>query len=265
LVVPTVSNFFEGVVVSITAALITLLSFIPALIGALLILIIGWIIAGIVGRLVTTVLQKVGFETAAERTGVTGFLSRSGARGWTASKVIGELAKWFIRLIFLEAAAQAVHLTAISELINRVVFFIPNLVVALVVLLIGALIGKVLAGIVRGAASEAGFDSPNLLASVAQYAVIGFAAIIAVNQIGVAAAIVNTLFTAIVAAIALAVALAFGLGGREVAGEIWRRWYLKSQGAASRLEQAAQSASASGNPAPPQSPAAAQRVRPVES
>jgi len=265
LVVPTVSNFFEGVVVSLTAALITLLSFIPALIGALLILIIGWIIAGIVGRLVTTILQKVGFETAAERTGVTGFISRSGARGWTASKVIGELAKWFIRLIFLEAAAQAVHLTAISDLINRLIFFIPNLTVALVVLLIGALVGKLLAGVVRGAASGAGLESPNLLASVAQYAVIGFAAIIAVDQIGVAATIVNTLFMAIVGAIALAVALAFGLGGREVAGEMWRRWYLKSQGAASRLEQAAQSASASSSPPPVQSQAGAQRARPVES
>ena len=237
--IPTVNNLFQGVLVSLTSALVTLLSFIPALLGALVILVIGWIVARAVGRLVAAVLQKVGFETAAERTGVTGFLSRTGARGWTASSIIGELVKWFIRLIFLEAAAEAVHLTAVSDLLNRLVLFIPNLIVALIVLMVGALIGRLLGGVVRGAAAEARLTSPGLLAGVAQYGVIAFAAIVAVNQVGIAASIVNTLFMAIVGAVALAVALAFGLGGREVAGQICRQWYLRSQGSVPRLEQPA--------------------------
>jgi hypothetical protein len=237
--IPAVSNWFEAVVVSITAALVNLLSFIPALVGAIVILILGWIVAAALARLVTTVLQRVGFETAAERTGVTGFLERTGARGWTASRVLGELVKWTIRLVFLEAAASALHLDAVTELINRVVLFVPNLVVALVVLMVGALLARLLAGIVRGATAEAGFSNPHLMGRIAQTAVLAFAVVVAVSQIGIATAIVNTLFTAAVGAVALAAALAFGLGGREVAGEICRQWYQRGRAASSRLPQRA--------------------------
>jgi mechanosensitive ion channel-like protein len=241
--IPAVSNWFEAVVVSITAALVNLLSFIPALVGAIVILVIGWIIAGVLARLVTTVLQRVGFESAAQRTGVTEFLMKSGARGWTASRVLGELVKWTVRLVFLEAAASALHLEVVTELINRVVLFVPNLVVALVVLMVGALLARLLSGIVRGAAAEAGFSNPSLMGKVAQTAVLAFAVIVAVSQIGIATAIVNTLFMAVVGAVALAAALAFGLGGRDVAAEIWRQWYQRSRGAAPRQQRAAEAVS----------------------
>ena len=241
--IPTVSNWFEAVVVSITAALVNLLSFIPALVGAIVILVIGWIIASALARLVTTVLQRVGFESAAQRTGVADFLEKSGARGWTASRVLGELVKWTIRLVFLEAAASALHLEAVTELINRVVLFVPNLVVALVVLMVGALLARLLSGMVRGATAEAGFSNPDLMGRIAQTAVLAFAVIVAVNQIGIAAAIVNTLVMAVVGAVALAAALAFGLGGREVAAEIWRQWYQRSRSASPRLQRGAEAVS----------------------
>jgi hypothetical protein len=112
-------------------------------------------------------------------------------------------------------------------------------VVALVVLMVGALLARVLSGIVRGATAEAGFSNPGLMGRVAQAAVLAFAVIVAVNQIGVATALVNTLFMAVVGAVALAAALAFGLGGREVAAEIWRQWYQRSRRLSPRLQQAA--------------------------
>ncbi|HKW06562.1 MAG TPA: small-conductance mechanosensitive ion channel [Candidatus Dormibacteraeota bacterium] len=238
--VPTVSGWFQAVMVSITGALMTFLSFIPALIGAILILIIGWLIAGWVGKLVTALLEKIGFERAAERTGVSGFMSRAGVRDARASRVIGELVKWFIRLIFLEAAAEAVHLTAVTVVIERIVLFIPNLIVAVVVLMIGALIARFVGDLVRGGASEMGFGSPNLLATISRIAVMAFAVIVAVNQIGIAAALVNTLFMAVVFALALAVGLAFGLGGRDTASQMWEKWYARGQEMAPQLEQRAE-------------------------
>lgn len=241
--IPAVSNWFEAVVVSITAALVNLLSFIPALVGAIIVLVIGWIIAGVLAKLVTTVLQRVGFETAAQTTGVAAFLEKSGARGLTASRVAGELVKWTIRLVFLEAAASALHLGAVTELINRVVLFVPNLIVALVVLMVGALLARLLAGIVRGATAEAGFSNPNLMGRVAHTAVLAFAVVVAVSQVGIATAIVNTLFMAVVGAVALTAALAFGLGGREVAAEIWHQWYQRSRRASPKLQQAAEAVS----------------------
>ena len=240
---PVVTNWLQAVMVSIAAALMTFLSFLPALIGAIVILVIGWILAGFVARLVTGLLERIGFERAAERTGVTGFISRTGAGTIRASWVIGELIKWFIRLIFLEAAASAIHLTAVTDIINRIVLFIPNLVVALLVLMIGALIARFVGDLVRGSASEMGFGSPNLLATISRFAVMAFAVIIAVNQVGIAAALVNTLFMAVVFAIALAVGLAFGLGGRDTASQMWQRWYVRGQEMAPRLESAAETAS----------------------
>src|SRR5690349_5690954 len=195
---PVVTNWLQAVMVSIAAALMTFLSFIPALIGAIVILVIGWMLAGFVARLVTRLLERVGFERAAERTGVTGFISRTGAGTVRASWVIGELIKWFIRLIFLEAAASAVHLTAVTDIINRIVLFIPNLVVALLVLMVGALIARFVGELVQGSASEMGFSNPNLLATISRVAVMAFAVIVAVNQVGIAATLVNTLFMAVV-------------------------------------------------------------------
>ena len=242
---PTVTNWFEAVMTSISAALATFLSFLPALIGAIVILVVGWILASFVARVVTGLLEKIGFERAAERTGVTGFIARTGVKDTRASWVIGELVKWFIRLIFLEAAASAVHLQALTDIINRIVLFIPNLIVALLVLMIGALIARFVGDLVRGSASEMGFGNPNLVASISRVAIMAFAVIVAVNQIGVAATIVNTLFMAIVFAIALAAGLAFGLGGRDTASQMWQQWYQRSQELAPRLSSAAQPASAS--------------------
>jgi hypothetical protein len=214
---------------TVTAALTTLVALLPALIGAILILVVGWILAGFVARLVTGLLERVGFERAASRTGMTDFIARTGAKDPRASSVIGQLVKWFIRLIFLEAAATAVHLTAVTDIINRIILFIPNLIVAVLVVMIGALIARFVSDLVRGSASEMGFGNPNLLASISNVAVLAFAVIVAVNQVGIATTIVNTLFMAIVFALALAVGLAFGLGGRDTAAQMWRRWYARGQ------------------------------------
>ena len=226
-------SFGEGLVASLVSAMTALLVFIPALIGALIILIVGWIIAGVVARVVETVLNRIGFQQAADRTGLSGFLGRTGAGDLKAAHVIGELVKWFIRLIFLEAAASALHLGAITSLLNQIVLFIPNLVVALVVVMVGALIAQFAARAVEGAAAEAGLGSAGVLAALARYAIIGFAVMIAVNQIGIGATLINTLFTAFVGALALAFGIAFGLGGKDTAAQIWSRIYRSGEQAAS--------------------------------
>ena len=284
---PQVANFAQALLLSTTAALMTFLSFIPALIGALLLLVVGWLLSDVVARLVTTVLRRLGFDTVAQRTGATNFIALTGARDPSASRIMGELARWFIRLIFLEletsrvgsdpnekstasantassalAAAQNAYqqglmnttaydpaasfytnavdtLQAVVTLINQIVLFLPNLAVALIVIMVGALIANFVAALVSGSAGEVGFRNPNLLAWLARAAILTLAVIIALSQIGVAAAIVDTLFIGLVGAAALAVGLAFGLGGQEVAGQIWQHWYKTGQGAARQLEKRA--------------------------
>ena len=107
---------------------------------------------------------------------------------------------------------------------------------------LAGLAANALASLVRGATAEAGLGNPDVLATIARVAVWGFAIVIAVNQIGIATELVNTLFMAIVGAVALALALAFGLGGRETAGRIVASWYEHGQAAAPKLSEAAQAA-----------------------
>lgn len=232
----TVQNWGDAVMVSATEALQNLLGFLPALIGAILILVIGWIIAGILAGLIEKGLQAVGFERAAQSTGIAGFIEKAGS-GWTASKLVAEIVKWFIRLIAIQAAASILGLTQISQVINAILLWLPNLVVAIVIIVIGALFANFVAGIVRGSAAEMGFSTPNLLANITRYAIIGFAAVAAFNQLGIAPTVVNTLFIGLVATLVLAFGLAFGLGGQETAARITEGWYEKGRQTTPRIAE----------------------------
>ena len=232
---PTIHNFTEAVLVAVTGFFLLL----PAILGAIILLVVGWFLSSLVARVVATLLRRIGFETMAQRTGVTGFITMTGARDASASTIIAELVKWLIRLIFIEMAAEALHISAVTTLINSIVLFIPSLIVALIVVMVGFLIASLVGNIVRGGAAAMGFPNPNLLACAARITIIGLAVLMALSQIGIAATLVNSLFIAFVAAIALALGLAFGLGGREVAGQMWEQWYATGRGAATRLEKKA--------------------------
>lgn len=236
-----VKNISDALTTSFASALSLLLGGIPKIIGFLVILIIGWIIASILAKAVTAVLHAVKFNDLAQRSGVAGFVKDMGV-STDASGVLADIVKWFVRLIFLVAAFDALGLPAVSVVLQQFLLWLPNLVVALVVLVIGGLLATALGKIVRGATAEAGLGNPDLLASIARIAVIAFAVVIAVNQIGIATTLVNTLFTGLVFALALAAGLAFGLGGRDTAAQIVQNWYTKGRQAAPKMGQAASAA-----------------------
>jgi hypothetical protein len=254
--VETVQNWGDAVLVSVTEALQNFIGFLPALVGALLVLILGWIIAGFLATLIEKALRTIGFERAAQSTGIDGFIQQAGSE-WSASRIVAEIVKWFIRLVAIQAAASILGLTQISDIINAILLWLPNLIVAIAIIVVGALIARFVAGLVRGATSEMGFASPDLMAAIARYAIIAFAVIAAVDQLGIAETVVNTVFTAIIAAVAAAFAIAFGLGGRDVAAQITQRWYTRGQEASQRVAEYAQKKQAeTGTPAAPP-PAAA--------
>jgi hypothetical protein len=159
--------------------------------------------------------------------------------GTDSAGMIGLVAKWFIRLIALVVAFDALGLPAVSEVLQQLLLWLPNVVVALVVLVIGGLAARALSNLVRGAAAEAGISNANLLSKVASALIWAFAIVVAVNQIGIATTLVNTLFMAFVGAIALGLGLAFGLGGRETAGQIVSQWYGSAKANSDKLAHAA--------------------------
>ncbi len=228
-----VTDWGDAVFLSLSNALNAFLNAIPLVIGALLIIIIGWIIAGALARLVREVLRRIGVDRLfAEHSGrVYGDRTRE----IKPSVVTGELVKWLVRLVFLVAAANVLGLTQVSQLLNDVLLWIPNLIVAAIILLVAPLLGRFVRGAIEVGAGEMGFSNAPLLGRIAEIAIVAFAVIIAINQIGIAANLVNTLFIGVVAAVALAFGLAFGLGGRDVAAQLTQRWYEQSQDAAARV------------------------------
>src|SRR5436309_1271620 len=201
-----------------------ILTFIPRLIGFLVILIVGLIIAALVAKAVTFLLRKVGFDRMSDRIGLTRFEQRMGVRMDTAG-VLGKIVYWFIVLIFLVPAADALGVPAVSNVLNQLVAYIPNVFVAILVLFLGALAATVVADLVRGAVASANIGNPNIFAAIARWAILGFAALIALEQLKVALDLINELFGAVVLAIAIAFGLAFGLGGQEAA----RRWLARGE------------------------------------
>jgi hypothetical protein len=221
-VIPTVSSFGEALWVGLTALLAGIIAFLPGLLAAVLLLVGGWILSGIVGRLAETLLNRFGFEQAATRAGISGFMSRTGNTHLNASRLLSELVKWFIRLLAIDLAANAVGLLELVRLINRVVLWLPNLFLAIVILMLGILLGRFAARMVRGVAAEAGIGAPEFLGTLTQYALVGFALVVALNQVGIAGDLLTIVFAGILGGAALGIAIAFGLGGSEVAADLWR-------------------------------------------
>jgi hypothetical protein len=249
----TVSEWSAALMSSLTTALGLLFSAIPKVLGFALILLLGWLIASLVEKGVAALLRTIRFNDLSERSGLAEFVRKMGA-DTDSSGMIGAVAKWFIRLIALVVAFDALGLPAVSDVLRQLLLWLPNVVVALVVLVVGGLAARALRNLVRGAATEGGLANPKFLAQVAHTLVWAFAIVVAVNQIGIATDLVNTLFMAVVGAVALALALAFGLGGRDTASRIVHRWYSQSQtsrhGAEAASSQVHSGMAASGTPAP---------------
>src|SRR6266513_2013127 len=187
-----------------------ILTFIPRLIGFLVILIVGLIIAALVAKALTFLLRRIGFDRLSDRIGLTRFEQRMGVKMDSAG-ILGKIVFWFILLIFLVPAADALGVPAVSNILNQMVAYIPNVFVAILVLFLGALAATVVADLIRGATASARIGNPNLFANIARYAILGFAAVIALEQLQITPTLLNELFGAVVAAAAIAFGLAFGL------------------------------------------------------
>jgi hypothetical protein len=221
---------------SLTGALADFMAFIPKLLGALVILLVGWLIAKAVQALVTKGLQVVRFNQIADRAEIDQFLVRAGVHADPAS-VVGRLAYWFLMLIFFVAAFSALGLPQVSGVLEQIIGFIPNLVVALVILLLGALAANFVANLVRGTTGTARVGDPDLLATIARSAILVFAVLMAFDQLEIAPTIVNTLWMALIGMVAVAGALAFGLGGRDLAGRLLEDWYNRGQRKAQEVRE----------------------------
>ena len=197
------------------------LSYIPQLIGAIVILIIGYIVAKVLQAVVGRVLQAVGFDGWMEKGGIKQFFDRA-ETNQTPHSILGQLVFWFVFIIAITMAADALGIPQVSAVLAQLIAYIPSIIAAILILILAALLANFLAGIVRGATGS------EMLSSIARYAVIVYAAFAALTQLGIAVQLTANTFLIVLGAVALAAALAFGIGGREVARDIVEKAYNRS-------------------------------------
>lgn len=192
-------------------------NFVPNLVVALIIVILGWLVGALFGRAIWQVFRSLKIDEALRRAGFESFLRRSGM-SLDSGAFVGGLVKWFIIVVFLVAAFDVLGLTQVNLFLQQVVLaYLPRVLVAALILLAAGVIGDVTERVVVAAARTAEMRSAHFAGAVAKWAIWVFAILVALAQLQIAAEFATTLFTGIVIAISLALGLSFGLGGQEAA------------------------------------------------
>jgi hypothetical protein len=195
---------------------------IPALLGALIIIFAGYLLAKVLERLVDRGLRRIGLNNILARGGVMEAVERSGAH-FNPTRVLGNLVFWLVMFAVILVAANALGLESLASVFGELVSYIPSVIAAIVIILVGIVLGQFVGGLIG--ASAGGLYGGRALARVGSGGIIVLAVFMALQELGIATEIVTTAFAILFGAIALAMALAFGLGSRELAGEIMREWY----------------------------------------
>lgn len=193
-----------------------LVAFIPNLLAAIIIFVIGWLIGAGLARVVEQVIGALKVDQALRAAGVERVIERAGWK-MNAGAFLGVLVKWFFIIVFLVAALEVLGLTQVTAFLTTVVLgYLPQVIVAVLILLVAAVVAEAAQRVVKGAASAARMRSANFLGTIARSAIWVFAILAALDQLGVSP-FIQTLFTGLVVALALAFGLAFGLGGQQAA------------------------------------------------
>lgn len=205
----------DVIVVSLQQSWAAVANFVPLLIGALVIFVIGWIVASALGKLVAEVVKALRVDTLLAQLDIEKTLERGGIR-LNSGLFIGALVKWFLIIVFLLAAVNILGLSQVSGFLQQVLFYIPNVVVAALILVIAVKVAEVVERAVRSSVDAAGMRGA-LVGVMARWAIWVFAVVAALLQLGVATVLLQTVVTGLVAMLALAFGLAFGLGGKDAA------------------------------------------------
>jgi hypothetical protein len=223
--------------------------FVPALFGALVILFAGYLVAKVIEKGTQRLLRKVHFNQLLERGGVMQAVERSGSH-LNPAKVIANVLFWFVMFAVLLVAANAIGLESLANVFSELVSYIPSVIAAIVIIILGIVLGGFVGGLIM--ASAGGLHGGPWLARTGRGGVIVLAVFMALQELGIATDIVTTAFAILFGAVALALALAFGLGGRELAAEVTREWYqryraerqaIDAEAAAEEAEELAEEAS----------------------
>jgi mechanosensitive ion channel-like protein len=214
--VVTVTGFWDAFITKIAV-------FLPNLMFAIAIILLGWVICNVIKRVVVRVLKICQFDVLAERSGIKLILERGGVRQ-TASDIVGLLAFWFLFLIAIVTTLETLNLSGATDTLHTIYLYIPKIVAALVTLILGLYFANFLESVTRTSCANAGLEAAESIGRAAYIGTSIFVIAGIFEILDIASEIVIWAFILVFGAVCLALALAFGLGGREVAGRFLEKW-----------------------------------------
>ena len=219
-----VQDMGNSVLIALSDSLTATANLLPSLLAAIVIFIVGVVVAAILRNVLLRVLDAANFESALSPTGIPQALKKA-ETSLTVSGLLGELLRWFIILIFLIPAVDQLGLGAVNDVLASLLLYIPNVAVAVIIVAVGAIFAKIARDFVTATAAGLSAELAQVVGEVARWSIIIFALLAALTQLGVAADLIQILFTGLVAMIAVAGGLAFGLGGKETAEKILKKFF----------------------------------------
>lgn len=202
----------------------TLLSFIPSLLGAIIVFALGMLISVWGKRLVEELLRAIRLEEVAARSGFTGYLRRADIK-MTAIELVGEIVRWVLLLVFFVAAVDILGLRVVSGVLGQVLAYIPNVLASALILGAGFLIANLVDGLVRGAFATIDHEASRLVGKLARWVVLVVAFFAAVGQLNLAPRLVDTFFQGLTWTFVLAIGLSVGLGAKDLVSQVLNDWY----------------------------------------
>ncbi|MEN9561449.1 MAG: hypothetical protein RIQ56_722 [Candidatus Parcubacteria bacterium] len=200
----------------------TVALYLPRILAAVIVFLIGWIVATVLYRIVIEVSKVLRVDDALKSAGVDEAAKEAGFK-LDAGRFLATLVMWFVILVFLVASLEILGLTTVNLFLQKVVLlYLPQVMIASLILILAAVVAEIVRGLVAGSARAAGARSANLAGTVAKWAIWIFGVLAALDQLGVGA-FVQTMFTGVVVALSLAFGLAFGLGGKDAAADVIKR------------------------------------------
>jgi hypothetical protein len=193
--------------------------FLPSLLAAFVLLILGWLVAKVLRNLAERGLKLLRLDVVAERSGIEDFLLKGGVR-FTTVTLLSNLVYWFVMFTVLMAVLNVIGIQMASDIFSRIIFYIPKVVVAVIVLMFGALFAKFVRGVSFTYLSNVGIAGADFMGMIAQYAILIFVGSVALEQLEIGGAVLVSAFQIAFGALCLALALAFGLGGKDWAAKI---------------------------------------------
>ena len=214
-----ISTWSDVLSISFKNLWLGVMGFVPNLVVAIVIVLLGWGIGVLFGRVISQIIKAIKIDEALRKAGVESFLNKGGIN-LDSGAFLGGLVRWFIILVFLVGAFEVLNLTQVTLFLKDIIDYLPQVVVAVLILIAAGLVADAMKKIVLSSAMTAGIASAGFLGTVTKWVIWVFAILVALSQLGIASGFIQTVFTGLVVALSLGLGLSFGLGGQEAAGRM---------------------------------------------